>query len=62
MEYIVQNNHCMQQNGKRISCSNSLYNRIRYHKTACVVTTFTIHIWAVPKRVVHRRAFLVITN
>jgi hypothetical protein len=50
-----------QKDGKRIFkigyARDNLYKRIRDYKTAYAVIPFTIHIlWAVPEKVVHRRA------
>ena len=58
--------YCLEQplfrkNGKRLFkigyARDNLYKRIRDYKTAYGVIPFTIHIlWAVPEKVVHRRA------
>ena len=58
--------YCLEQplfkkDGKRLFkigyARDSLYKRIRDYKTAYGVIPFTIHIlWAVPEKVVHRRA------
>ena len=58
--------YCLEQplfrkNGKRLFkigyARDNLYKRIRDYKTAYSVIPFTIHIlWAVPEKVVHRRA------